>query len=489
MEAVRGIRRPPVIRSDEGRYNRSMPLLPGDRLAGYRIESVIARGGMGVVYRARQLDLGRTVALKVIAADRATDPVFRARFVREARLAASLDHPNVIPIFEAGDDGGLLFIAMRLVDGSDLERLIAREGRLAPERAVALIEQAAGALDAAHARGLVHRDVKPANLLLAGSHVYVTDFGVAAAPAPGRRLTSAAHWVGTADYAAPEQMRGGEVDARADVYALGGVLFTALTGRPPGHDAVLPSVGAEALDEVLERGLATRRADRYASAGRLAAAARSAIDGRAGEPPVAVPTPATRAAPTRVAAPVVREGRGWAIPGLLAGAVAAVVIAVAAFGTSPAPRPRPPRPAAGPPSAAAVLPAGGGDAVVCHAAACTQAGRVVAAPIIGGACRREGAAATWTRIDHQAREPILICLPATSPPAGPSPPPVPSLTGAQLDRAELALDRLGIAHDTSGGGLFGIIDRGNWTVCATNPPAGARLSAGARVKLFVERSC
>ncbi|HEU0318527.1 MAG TPA: serine/threonine-protein kinase, partial [Solirubrobacteraceae bacterium] len=260
-----------------------MPLLPGDQLAGYRIESVIARGGMGEVYRARQLDLGRTVALKVIAAERAADPVFRARFVREARLAASLDHPNVIPIFEAGDDRGVLFIAMRLVDGSDLERLIAREGRLAPERAVALIEQAASALDAAHARGLVHRDVKPANLLLAGSHVYVTDFGVAAAPASGRPLTSASHWVGTADYAAPEQMRGGEVDRRADVYALGGVLFTALTGRPPGHDAVLPSVGAEALDEVLERGLATRRVDRYASAGRLAAAARSALDGRAGE--------------------------------------------------------------------------------------------------------------------------------------------------------------------------------------------------------------
>ncbi len=464
-----------------------MPLRPGDLLAGYRIESVIARGGMGVVYRARQLDLGRTVALKVIAAERAGDPVFRARFVREARLAASLDHPNVIPIFEAGDDGGVLFIAMRLVDGADLERLIAREGRLAPERAVALIEQAASALDAAHARGLVHRDVKPANLLLAGSHVYVTDFGVAAAPAPGRPLTSASHWVGTAGFAAPEQMRGGAVDRRADVYALGGVLFAALTGRPPGRDGVLPSVGAEPLDGVLERSLATRRVDRYASAGDLAAAARSALDGRAGAEPAAARTPATRAAPTRVQ-PVARERRGWAIPGLLAGALAAVVIAVAAFGTSPATRrPPSPRPAAVPGAAGAA--AGGGDVVVCRAAACTQAGRVVAAPIVGGTCRRGAGAATWTRIDHRAREPILICLPAADPPAGAVPPPVPGLAGAQLDRAELALDRLGIGHDTSGGGLFGIVDRGNWTVCATSPPAGARLSAPARVKLFVDRSC
>jgi predicted Ser/Thr protein kinase len=464
-----------------------MPLLPGDQLAGYRIESVIARGGMGEVYRARQLDLGRTVALKVIAAERAGDPVFRARFVREARLAASLDHPNVIPIFEAGDDGGVLFIAMRLVDGSDLERLIAREGRLAPERAVALIEQAASALDAAHARGLVHRDVKPANLLLAGSHVYVTDFGVAAAPASGRPLTSASQWVGTADFAAPEQMRGGEVDRRADVYALGGVLFTALTGRPPGHDAVLPSVGVEALDGVLERCLATRRVDRYASTGRLAAAARSALDGPAGAEPIPARTPATRPAPTRVAVAVAREGRGWAIPGLLAGALAAVVIAVAAFGTSPATRrPRAPTP---PGATAAGVAAGGGDAVVCRAAACTQGGRVVAAPIVGGTCQRGAGAATWTRIDHRAREPILICLPAAAPPPGAALPPVPSLAGAQLDRAELALDRLGIAHDTSGGGLFGIVDRGNWTVCATNPPAGAPLSAPARVKLFVDRSC
>ncbi|MGI8800872.1 MAG: hypothetical protein ACR2KV_01685, partial [Solirubrobacteraceae bacterium] len=145
-------------------------------------------------------------------------------------------------------------------------------------------------------------------------------------------------------------------------------------------------------------------------------------------------------------------------------------------------------PASVPPAPGAGIAAGSGDTVICRPASCTQGGRPVAAPIEGGACRRGAAAAAWTRIDRHAPEPMLICLAPRPVPAA-APPAVPSLTGAQLDRAELALDRLGALHDTSGGGLFGIIDRGNWTVCATSPPAGVRPPVGARVKLFVDRSC
>ncbi len=474
------------------------PLLPGELIAGYTIESVIARGGMGVVYRAHQAELGRSVALKVIAAEHAGHAVFRARFVQEARLAASLDHPNVIPIFEAGDDGGRLFIAMRLVEGSDLERLIAARGPLAPELAVRLIEQAAAGLDAAHARGLVHRDVKPANILLAGPaddpHVYVSDFGVAKSLAPGRPLTSASEWIGTAGYAAPEQAEAGPLDARADVYALGCVLFAALRGHPPFHDGPVPGGAGipAALDEVLARALARRPDDRFPSAGALAAAARRALDGGPVAPRRALAAPAagapTLAAPTRVTlAPGRRPGRA-AVATAAAVLVAAAVVAVLAIGGNGSGRRAATHAGAGAAGAAAGAAAGDGDTVVCHPASCTQGGRTVATPIEGGACSRRGSAATWTRIDRHAPEPMLICLPARGSP-GAAAPAVPTLTGAQLDRAELALDRLGVGHETSGGGLLGIIDRGNWTVCAVNPPAGTVPAAGSKVRLFVDHSC
>src|SRR3954471_1058953 len=190
---------------------------------------------MGVVYRARDSDLDRIVALKVIAPELASDEGFRARFVREARVTAQLDHPNVIPVYDAGDDGGRLYIAMRWVEGTDLGRLIQEKGPLLPARAADLVAQAASALDAAHARGLVHRDVKPANLLLptaARSHVYLTDFGLAKRDGSSAGLTTTGNWMGTPDYASPEQIEGEELDPRADVYALGCVLFAALTGRP-----------------------------------------------------------------------------------------------------------------------------------------------------------------------------------------------------------------------------------------------------------------
>jgi CHASE2 domain-containing sensor protein len=267
-------------------------------VAGYRIEELLARGGMGVVYRATQLALERPVAVKLIAPERAADPVFRQRFALESRVAAAIEHPNIIPVYEADDDEGLLFIAMRLVDGIDLARLVARAGPLAPEIAVDLVGQAAGALDAAHAAGLVHRDVKPGNLLLTADepvHVYLTDFGLARHVGEGGGLTQPDSWVGTLDFLAPEQLRGRPVDARADIYALAGVLHFCLTGEPPfvaenqaaimwAHmqapppraGTLVPGIPA-ALDDVVAAGLAKDPADRPATARAFAAAAAGAL--------------------------------------------------------------------------------------------------------------------------------------------------------------------------------------------------------------------
>ena len=212
-------------------------LSTGSTLGDFKVEDEVGRGGMGVVYRAVQISLGRPVALKVIAGSLSDNVAFRDRFVRESRLAASLDHPNVIPVFAAGETDGVLYIAMRYVDGTDLRSLVAAEGRLDPLRAAGVIAQVASALDAAHERGLVHRDVKPANILVAarggGEHVYLTDFGLTKRSASESGLTSAGEWVGTLDYVAPEQLRGDHVDGRADVYALGCVLYETLTGQVP----------------------------------------------------------------------------------------------------------------------------------------------------------------------------------------------------------------------------------------------------------------
>ncbi len=212
-------------------------LSTGSTLGDFKVEDEVGRGGMGVVYRAVQISLGRPVALKVIAGSLSDNVAFRDRFVRESRMAASLDHPNVIPVFAAGETDGVLYIAMRYVDGTDLRSLVAAEGRLDPLRAAGVIAQVASALDAAHERGLVHRDVKPANILVAarggGEHVYLTDFGLTKRSASESGLTSAGEWVGTLDYVAPEQLRGDHVDGRADVYALGAVLYETLTGQVP----------------------------------------------------------------------------------------------------------------------------------------------------------------------------------------------------------------------------------------------------------------
>src|SRR4051794_25906180 len=280
---------------------------PGTVFAGCRIEREAGRGGMGVVYCATQIALDRRVALKLLAPELASDAGFRARFQQESRLAASIDHPNVVDIYEAGEDDGRLFIEMRWVEGSDLRAEIEQRGRLEPERAAQIVAQVAGALDAAHALGLVHRDVKPANILLGQrlgrEHAYLTDFGLTKRVASAGGLTQTGQWVGTLDYVAPEQIRGDNVDARTDVYALGGVLMHVLTGHVPferdsdvakmwGHindppvapSSVVPGLAPE-LDAVVLRAMAKEPDERYPSAGDLGRAALAAAAGRQPDAP------------------------------------------------------------------------------------------------------------------------------------------------------------------------------------------------------------
>jgi ABC-type branched-subunit amino acid transport system substrate-binding protein/streptogramin lyase len=267
----------------------SLGFAPGTTFAGYRVESVVGRGGMGVVYRASELSLQRTIALKLIAPELAGDEDFRRRFLRESRLAASLEHANVVPIYEAGERDGQLYLAMRYIDGSDLRAQLNREGVLAPERTLGLLAQIADALDAAHRRGLVHRDVKPGNVLLDhDGHAYLTDFGVT--KQLGGDSTESGQLVGTLDYLAPEQIRGDPIDARADVYALACVLYQCLAGAAPFHRATeaetlwahmqeepprLPQ--HPALTPVLRKGLAKERDDRYGSCAELVEEARAAL--------------------------------------------------------------------------------------------------------------------------------------------------------------------------------------------------------------------
>ena len=212
---------------------------PGDVIAGHRLLSVIGRGGMSVVFLAEHIELRRNVALKVLGAQLAEDDAFRERFIRESRMAAALDHPNIVTVYDAGEADGLLYISMRNVEGTDLERLLRAETRLDPGRAVALVSQAAAALDAAHDAGLVHRDVKPGNILLTTDpvtsvdHAFLSDFGVTKRVETGAGLTRSGQFVGTVDYVAPEQIQDRDVDGRADVYSLGCVLYRCLVGEVP----------------------------------------------------------------------------------------------------------------------------------------------------------------------------------------------------------------------------------------------------------------
>jgi CheY-like chemotaxis protein len=273
----------------------------GSRFAGHRIDAVAGEGGMGVVYRATDVALERPVALKLIAPAHGRDPVFRSRFERECRLAAALDHPNVVTVFHAGEHDGRLYVTMRFIEGTDLRALLRTQGRLEPRRAVRLVEQVAGALDEAHELGLIHRDVKPANILIGTrrgeERAFLTDFGVSKHRASSSELTGTGLAIGTPDYMAPEQAQGRPVDARSDVYALGCVLFHALTGQLPfDHESDLENLWAHvhepvpdlhavrpdlppALVSALELALAKDPDERPPSAGGFASAALAALDG------------------------------------------------------------------------------------------------------------------------------------------------------------------------------------------------------------------
>jgi len=288
--------------------------LVGETIAGYKLESVIGRGGMGVVYLAQHERLQRKAAVKVLSQDIVSDPAFRERFVRESKLAASLDHPNVIPIYDAGEADGVLYLAMRYVRGFDLQTTIARSGRLEPGRVVSVVGQVAGALDAAHARGLIHRDVKPANVLLTTDeggkeHAYLVDFGLARDSAYAA-LTQTGQMIGTIDYVAPEVIEGRPVTELVDVYALACTAYESLTGEPPyrresqiatlwahvnsttpdAHE-VQPEV-PERLSAVVARGMAKDPNDRFPSAGALAASMVSAL-GASAFPAISAEAPAT----------------------------------------------------------------------------------------------------------------------------------------------------------------------------------------------------
>jgi DNA-binding beta-propeller fold protein YncE/predicted Ser/Thr protein kinase len=297
----------------------------GSTLAGYRLDELIARGGMGVVYRATQLALDRPVALKVIAPHLAGDSGFRERFLHESRLAARLEHPGVVPVYDAREEDGELIVAMRLIEGGDLKQRIAARGPLPPSEAVALLGQVAEALDAAHAAGIVHRDVKPHNVLLEGDRAYLTDFGLAKALGESGVL-SGASIAGTAEYMSPEQWRGREVGPAADVYSLGCVLYEAVTGIAPfarregGSEPELPRGHAA----VVERAVAKDPADRYGSAGAMIEAAREVQGG------TPAPTRVLTHAPEQA---TVRLGgrRPWRRPPLIAaGALAVLAVAAAA---------------------------------------------------------------------------------------------------------------------------------------------------------------
>jgi serine/threonine protein kinase len=278
--------------------------MAGREIAAYRIEAEIGRGGMATVYRARDLRLDRTVALKLLSPALAHNEVFRERFIRESRLAAGLDHPHIVPVFEAGEADGVLYIAMRYVPGEDLRALLDRLGRLGVETIARIAAQVASALDTAHAHGLVHRDVKPGNILVAEGidpdhpeHVYLADFGLMKRSLSLTGLTSTGQFVGTVDYVAPEQISGRPVDGRCDVYSLACVVYEALAGTPPfrrdddlaqlwahlnepvaplsSHRTDLPA----GVDAVLAKGLAKSPDDRYGSCLAFVAALRDAGGG------------------------------------------------------------------------------------------------------------------------------------------------------------------------------------------------------------------
>jgi serine/threonine protein kinase len=439
------------------RGGRSDEFAPGTIFAGYRIERVLGRGGMGVVYLATELGLERRVALKVIRNDIADDERFRERFRSESRTAASIEDPRVVTVYAAGERDGLAYVAMRYVSGVDLQRLTAARGPLSPERAAAVIEQVGEGLDAVHAAGLVHRDVKPANVIVAEDEpdredpkAFLTDFGLAKTAASTSGLTATGEVIGTVDYMAPEQIQAERVDARADVYALGGVLFFAITGAVPfsaGESSAKmwahlneppPSAGSRGsgrgvLDPVIRRAMAKDPGRRYPSAGDLGRAAVAAVRGEAvtqpeqvvgsGEAAPTAPTvqltplrePPTETLPKRARGR--RRRRGWRRAAVL------ILLALAGLG---------------------------------------------AAAFVG-----------VPKLDESDAPPI-----EQSEPSGVT---VPFLIGLPLDVAESELDALGLESDRIGGGLFGVLVPEDWEVCDTAPAPDEVVPPGSTVELRIDR--
>jgi serine/threonine-protein kinase len=295
----------------------------GSVIAGYRIDSRIGRGGMGVVYRAHHLSLEREAALKVIQPDLAESSGFRERFSREARVAAALAHPNIVTVYDAGEVDGTLYLAMQYIEGSDLARMLATDGRLKPYRAIDVCRQVGDALDAAHAQGLIHRDVKPANVLIAGRNAYLTDFGLTKRLG-GTQVTMTGDVVGTIHYVAPEQIEGREVTARSDVYSLGCVLYHCLTGRmpyerdtdvaviyahlsepPPRPSRALPDL-ADGFDDVIARALDKNPERRFQTCAELMGAARTVVESAG---PLSETIPPRRSSTAAPALEEVRDAR------------------------------------------------------------------------------------------------------------------------------------------------------------------------------------
>jgi serine/threonine protein kinase len=424
-------------------------LSPGSEFAGFRVERTLGHGGMGIIYLAREVRLDRDVALKVIRTELAEDERFRARFREESRIAASIEHPRVVTVFGAGERDGLIFVSMRYVPGRDLGRLISARGRLSPEEAAPLIAQVADGLDAVHEAGLVHRDVKPANVLVGEPGTgdppvaFLTDFGLAKVAASTSGLTATGEVIGTVDYMAPEQIEGRRVDARTDVYALGCVLFHAITGDVPFPERESsakmwahlneppPAVGSgkrAVLDRVIRRAMAKDPADRFPSAGDLGRAAVAATRGEAvtePEHPVGVgeAAPAAETIPLEVTRPTERLPRR---------------------------RRRKPRRL---------------RRILIPLLALLVAAAITVAALI--------AVPKLTDSDNPAPRPTGIT--------------VPSLVGQPLDVAERRLDDLGLNSTEEGGGIFGVLIAPDWEVCATSPSAGSTVRRGATVRLAIDR--
>ena len=419
-------------------------LAAGSTFGGFRIERTLGHGGMGIVYLATELRLERQVALKVIRSDLAGDEDFRARFRSESRTAAAVEDPRVVTVFGAGEVDGLLYVSMRYVPGRDLGRMVDADGPLPPEEAARLIAQVADGLDAVHAAGLVHRDVKPHNVIVGeDGDAYLADFGLAKAMGATTGLTATGQVIGTVDYMAPEQIEAQRVDARTDVYALGGVLYHAITGKVPYAERESsakmwahvneppPSAGrrGSVLDPVIRRAMAKDPADRFPSAGDLGRAAVAATRGEAVTEPEhvvgsgeAAPLPET-----------VRLSRDPTIP----------------------PTDRQPRPRRQ------------GRAVAFVLALLAIAALAVAGAIEAPKLSRSHGTAT-----------------AGGDSSSPSGVTVPSLVGQPLDVAEHRLDDIGLHFSEEGGGLFGVIDPSNWDVCNMSPRGGSTVSPGSTVRLF-----